>query len=204
MAQPTTQLDRDRRSWSTGHAASATSSAGCASSPTIGTHWSTSHWACCSSTALQEQRPEKPAGAALRAQETMMHLGEVSIAWLDADLQARLGRRQCSGVHSPGTGRHGSENPRAFGQVGRLQTIVATSQKVLDDSQVKDTTALRPVSISTGASRDRGHEDLVSTLAGDVGSIPHQRRTVLELRRSLQDPAGNRSHRADSATTSPT
>lgn len=67
------------------------------------------------------------------------HLGEVSIAWLDADLQARLG-----GASAPVSTRQAladmDQKIRALSdQVGRLQTIVATSQKVLDDAQVKET-----------------------------------------------------------------
>ena len=59
----------------------------------------------------------------------------VSIAWLDADLQARLG-----GASAPVSTRQAladmDQKIRALSdQVGRLQTIVATSQKVLDDAQ---------------------------------------------------------------------
>jgi hypothetical protein len=140
---------------------------------------------------LQEQRTENLLEERFAAKDHV-HLGEVSIAWLDADLQSRLG-----GASSPVSTRQVladmDQKIRALSdQVARLQTVVVTSQKVLDDAQVKETD--RSKALLDFDRRFKGIEDmktLVSTLSGDVGSIRTNVATVLDLRKSLQDAAGN-------------
>ena len=121
-----------------------------------------------------------------------VHLGEVSIAWLDADLQSRLGGATAA-VSTRQALADMDQKIRALStEVTRLQTVVATSQKVLDDSQAKDID--RSKALLDFDRRFRGVEDiktLVSTLSSDVGSIRTNVDTVLELRKSLQDAAGN-------------
>jgi hypothetical protein len=121
-----------------------------------------------------------------------VHLGEVSIAWLDADLQSRLGGATAAVSTRQALADMDQKIRALSAEVTRLQTFVATSQKVLDDSQAKDID--RSKALLDFDRRFRGVEDiktLVSTLSSDVGSIRTNVDTVLELRKSLQDAAGN-------------
>jgi hypothetical protein len=120
------------------------------------------------------------------------HLGEVSIAWLDADLQSRLGGANAT-VSTRQALADMDQKVRALSaEVNRLSTLVATSQKSLDDTQVREVD--RSKALLDFDRRFKGVEDmktLVTTLSGDVTSIRTNVDKVLDLRRSLQDAAGN-------------
>jgi hypothetical protein len=120
------------------------------------------------------------------------HLGEVSLAWLDADLQTRVG------------GQKGSVSTRTViadlekkieglsGEVARLSTLVGEQQRQLDRASVNELDRGRI--LKQFDDRFSGVENLrtlVGTLSSDVRGVNSNIATLLELRNSLTDAQGN-------------
>ena len=115
------------------------------------------------------------------------HLGEVSLAWLDADLQSRIG----SGTNAVSTRVTLSDMDRKIieiqKQTEQLQSMVEAHQRALDRSAVSEidrTKALRD--FQTRFDGVANLTTLVGTLNADVGSLRTNVDTVLELRESLR------------------
>jgi len=140
---------------------------------------------------LQEQRTETLLDQRFAAKDHE-HLGQVSLAWLDADLQARLGGAENS-ISTRQTLAEMSQKIQALSdQVSKLSTALDNSQRVLDDTIVSNTDKTRK--LLDFERRFSGVEDLrttVSTLANNVVATKTNVDKVLELRNSLQDAAGN-------------
>ncbi len=119
------------------------------------------------------------------------HLGEVSLAWLDADLQSRIG----SGTNAVSTRVTLSDMDRKIVEIQKqteqLQSMVEAHQRALDRSAVSEidrTKALRD--FQTRFDGVANLTTLVGTLNADVGSLRTNVDTVLELRESLRDATG--------------
>lgn len=140
---------------------------------------------------LQEQRTENLLEKRFAAKDHE-HLGQVSLAWLDSDLQSRLG----GGENSIATRQVIAEMDQKIrslsAQVAKLSSALENSQRVLDDTIVSN--ANKTKALLGFEERFKGVEDLrttVTTLSNDVGSVRVNVDKVLELRKSLQDEAGN-------------
>ena len=140
---------------------------------------------------LQEQRTETLLDQRYAAKDHE-HLGEVSLTWLDADLQARLG----DGGSSIATRQLLAEMDQKIrslsDQVAKLTAALEASQRVLDNTIVSNADKTKKLLIFED--RFKGVEDLkttVTTLSNDVGSVRVNVDKVLDLRNSLQDEAGN-------------
>ncbi|MEN3333440.1 MAG: hypothetical protein V7641_2805 [Blastocatellia bacterium] len=139
---------------------------------------------------LQEQRTENLLDQRF-ATKDHEHLGQVSLTWLDADLQARLG----GGDNSIATRQLLAEMDQKIrslsDQVSKLSNALENSQRVLDDTIVSNTDKTKK--LLDFERRFKGIEDLrttVTTLSNDVGAVRVNVDKVLELRKSLQDEAG--------------
>ena len=121
------------------------------------------------------------------------HLGQVSFAWLDADLQNRL---VAGGGTGPVTVRGAITDVKArvgdlSGVVSTLSTQLETIQKRNDDTAVDELT--RASKLRSLETRFTGVEDLravVTTVSAQVQDLSPQVQTVLELRSELSDDAG--------------
>ena len=140
---------------------------------------------------LQEQRTESLLDQrfAPRGHE---HLGQVSLSWLDADLQSKF----AGGTNSISTRQLLSEMDQKIkslsDQVAKLSAALEANQRVIDDTLVRN--ADRTMKLLSFEDRFKGIEDLrttVTTLSNDVGSVRVNVDKVLDLRKSLQDDAGN-------------
>ena len=141
---------------------------------------------------LQEQRTENLLDQRFAARDHE-HLGQVSLTWLDADLQARLGGGGGSAV---ATRQLLSEMDQKISslsdQVAKLTAALEANQRVLDNTIVN--AADKTKKLLSFEDRFKGLEDLktsVSTLSNDVGSVRVNVDKVLDLRKSLQDESGN-------------
>jgi hypothetical protein len=119
------------------------------------------------------------------------HLGEVTVAWLDPDLQSRIG----SGTNAVSTRTTLADMDRKLveiqKQTAQLQSMVDAHQRTLDRSAVAEidrTKALRD--FQTRFDGVANLSTLVGTLNADVGSLRTNVDTVLELRDTLRDAAG--------------
>lgn len=120
------------------------------------------------------------------------HLGQVNIAWLDTDLQSRFGGTGSSVATRQALAGMDGKIQSLAADFNRLSMIVALLQKVVDDSQVKEVD--RSKTLLDFDRRFKGLGDLktlVTSLSGDVGAIRANVDKVLDLRKSLQDDAGN-------------
>lgn len=140
---------------------------------------------------LQEQRTENLLEQRFATRDHE-HLGQVSLAWLDSDLQARMG----GGDNSIATRQLLAEMDQKIrsltAQVSKLSSALENSQRVLDDTIVNN--ANKTKTLLDFQDRFKGVEDLrttVTALSNDVGSVRVNVDKVLELRKSLQDEAGN-------------
>lgn len=140
---------------------------------------------------LQEQRTENLLDDRFAAKDHE-HLGQVSLTWLDADLQSRL----AGGTSTVATRQLLSEMDQKISslsdQVAKLTAALEANQRVLDNTIVN--AADKTKKLLSFEDRFKGLEDLktsVSTLSNDVGSVRVNVDKVLELRKSLQDEAGN-------------
>lgn len=121
------------------------------------------------------------------------HLGQVSLAWLDADLQNRL---VAGGGAGPVTVRGAITDVKArvgdlSGVVSSLSTQLESVQKRNDDTAVDE--LARASKLRSLETRFTGVEDLravVSTVSAQVQDLSPQVQTVLELRSELSDDAG--------------
>jgi len=120
------------------------------------------------------------------------HLGQVTVAWLDADLQARIGSGDSS-IATRAALADMDGKITSFGtELGRLSDISATQGRLLDQSQVDELDRSRK--LKQFDDRFAGVENLrtlVSGLSNDVNAVKTNVNTVLQLRQSLRDPAGN-------------
>ena len=120
------------------------------------------------------------------------HLGQVSAAWLDADLQARTG----NGGGSVSTRQALADMAQSVSslrtEVARLTTLVQAQQATVDRSSADaiDRTRL----LKTFDDRFAGVEDLRTLVTGVAQSqqkLQANVTTVLDLRKSLADASGN-------------
>jgi hypothetical protein len=126
------------------------------------------------------------------AAKNHQHLGEVNTAWLDAELQARTGGRDSSLSARALLADMDSKITSLGSEVARLTALVDTQQKLIDRSAVSELDRAR--TLKQFDDRFAGVENLrtlVSTLSTDVGAVKGNVATVLELRKSLSDAAGN-------------
>lgn len=140
---------------------------------------------------LQEQRTGNLLEQRFAAKDHE-HLGEVSIAWLDAALQAQTGGGGAPVATRQALAEMEQKIKSLTAEVARLASAFESTQKVLDDTLVKE--ADKSKSLLDFDRRFKGVEDLrttVSTLAADVGSVRTNVDKVLDLRKTLQDAAGN-------------
>jgi regulator of replication initiation timing len=121
------------------------------------------------------------------------HLGDVTDAWLDPALQARVG---AGGGGSVPTRTALAELESRLGglgtEVARLTSLVSDQRRQLDRSAVTELD--RTHVLKQFDDRFAGVENLrtqVATLATDVGGVKTNVTTLLDLRRSLSDPLGN-------------
>lgn len=140
---------------------------------------------------LQEQRTESLLDQRF-APRDHEHLGQVSLSWLDADLQSKF----AGGTNSISTRQLLSEMDQKIkslsDQVAKLSAALEANQRVIDDTLVRN--ADRTMKLLSFEDRFKGIEDLrttVTTLSNDVGSVRVNVDKVLDLRKSLQDEAGN-------------
>lgn len=140
---------------------------------------------------LQEQRTESLLDQRFATRDHE-HLGQVSLSWLDADLQSKL----AGGTNSISTRQLLLEMDQKIkslsDQVAKLSAALEANQRVIDDTIVKN--ADRTRKLLSFEDRFKGIEDLrttVTTLSNDVGSVRVNVDKVLDLRKSLQDEAGN-------------
>jgi hypothetical protein len=119
------------------------------------------------------------------------HLGEVSLAWLDPDLQSRIG-----GGGNVSTRQVLADMDRRIqnlrDEVMSLQTVVDTHQRALDRSAVDEldrSKALRDFQARFDSVSNL--KTAVNTLSSDVGSLRANVDSVLELKKSLSDAQGN-------------
>jgi hypothetical protein len=140
---------------------------------------------------LQEQRTENILDQRFASKEHE-HLGEVNLAWLDADLQARISGGD-NGIATRQALAAMDQKIKALSdQVAKLSTALDRSQQLLDETIVLNSDKTKK--LLAFEQRFKGVEDLriaVTTLSNDVGSVRVNVDKVLELRKSLQDSAGN-------------
>ncbi|HYQ46034.1 MAG TPA: hypothetical protein VER11_28890 [Polyangiaceae bacterium] len=122
------------------------------------------------------------------------HLGQVSLAWLDPDLQQRLGTDGASGSVATRTALSAmTQQVSALGaEVARLSGLLASQQTALDRMTVD--AADRTRTLNQFDARFAGVEGLktsVSTLSNEVGGVRGNVDILLQLRKSLSDAAGN-------------
>jgi hypothetical protein len=140
---------------------------------------------------LQEQRTGNLLEQRFAAKDHE-HLGEVSIAWLDAALQAQTGGAAAPVATRQALAEMDQKIQSLTAEVARLASAFESTQKVLDDTLVKE--ADKSKTLLDFDRRFKGVEDLrtsVTTLAADVGSVRANVDKVLDLRKTLQDAAGN-------------
>jgi uncharacterized small protein (DUF1192 family) len=119
------------------------------------------------------------------------HLGEVSAAWLDADLQAKLGGGDGSVSTRSALAEISSRIASLNTEVGRLTALLDSHGKLIDRSQVEELDRSRK--LKQFDDRFAGVENLrtlVSTLSNDVTGVKSNVDTVLQLRESLRDVTG--------------
>jgi hypothetical protein len=120
------------------------------------------------------------------------HLGEISLTWLDADLQTRLGGQQAP-VSTRTLLAEMEQKVQSLGaEVARLTSLTELQQKLIDRFTVDQ--ADRSLTLKQFETRFSGLENLrtlVSTVASDVDGIRGNVGTLLELRKSLSDAQGN-------------
>lgn len=119
------------------------------------------------------------------------HLGEVTLAWLDPDLQSRLGSG--SGTVSTRTALADIDRKllEVQKQTEQLQTLVDAHQRTLDRSAVAEIDRSKTLrDFQTRFDGVANLSTLVGTLNADVGSLRKNVDTVLELRQSLRDATG--------------
>jgi hypothetical protein len=120
------------------------------------------------------------------------HLGEISLTWLDADLQTRLGGQQAP-VSTRTLLAEMEQKVQSLGdEVARLTSLTERQQKLIDRFTVDQ--ADRSLTLKQFETRFSGLENLrtlVSTVASDVDGIRGNVGTLLELRKSLSDAQGN-------------
>jgi len=120
------------------------------------------------------------------------HLGETSIAWLDAALQAQIGGGGAPVSTRQALAEMEQKIQSLTAEVARLTSAFESTQKVLDGTLVKE--ADKAKALADFDRRFKGVEDLrtmVTTLSADVGSVRTNVDKVLDLRKALQDAAGN-------------
>ena len=123
-----------------------------------------------------------------------VHLGQIDITWLDADLQARLGGQQSQGSVLTRTALgEATQKITSLGtEVARLSTLAETHQLLLDRASVD--AADRSKVLSQFDARFAGVENLrtlVGAVSNDVNGLRGNLDTVLQLRTSLSDANGN-------------
>ena len=123
-----------------------------------------------------------------------VHLGQIDITWLDADLQAQLGGQQSQGSVLTRTALgEATQKINSLGtEVARLSTLAETHQLLLDRASVD--AADRSKVLSQFDARFAGIENLrtlVSAVSNDVNGLRGNLDTVLQLRTSLSDANGN-------------
>lgn len=126
------------------------------------------------------------------APKVHQHLGEVNTAWLDADLQTRTGGQDSSLSARTALADMDRKISSLGSEVARLTALVDTQQKLIDRSAVSELDRTR--TLRQFDDRFAGVENLrtlVSTLSTDVGAVRGNVTTLLELRTSLSDAAGN-------------
>lgn len=126
------------------------------------------------------------------APKVHQHLGEVNTAWLDADLQTRTGGQDSSLSARTALADMDRKISSLGSEVARLTALVDTQQKLIDRSAVSELDRIR--TLKQFDERFAGVENLrtlVSTLSTDVGAVKGNVTTLLELRKSLSDAAGN-------------
>ena len=120
------------------------------------------------------------------------HLGEVSAAWLDADLQARSGGADSSVSTRAALADISSRIAGLNTEVGRITALLDSHGKLIDRSQIEELDRARR--LKQFDDRFAGVENLrtlVSTLSNEVTGVKSNVDTVLELRQSLRDAAGD-------------
>jgi len=119
------------------------------------------------------------------------HLGQVSLSWLDVDLQGRLGESSGSLSMRSTVADMGRRLDTAAAEVARLTAAVEGQQRRNDDavsSQIDQASKLRGFEDRfTNLEDMRG---LVSTLGAQVQGLGPAVQTVLDLRTTLTDPTG--------------
>jgi hypothetical protein len=123
-----------------------------------------------------------------------VHLGQIDITWLDADLQAQLGGQQSQGSVLTRTALgEATQKINSLGtEVARLSTLAETHQLLLDRASVD--AADRSKVLSQFDARFAGVENLrtlVGAVSNDVNGLRGNLDTVLQLRTSLSDANGN-------------
>ena len=123
-----------------------------------------------------------------------VHLGQIDITWLDADLQAQLGGQQSQGSVLTRTALgEATQKITSLGtEVARLSTLAETHQLLLDRASVD--AADRSKVLSQFDARFAGVENLrtlVGAVSNDVNGLRGNLDTVLQLRTSLSDANGN-------------
>jgi hypothetical protein len=126
------------------------------------------------------------------AKKSHEHLGEVSLPWLDAELQAGQGGGGGSLSTRSALVDMRQQVQALSAEVARLTTLIETQQKFLDRSAVDEID--RGKSLRAFEGRFAGVENLrtlVTNLSGQQESLGRNVNTVLELRRTLSDAQGN-------------
>lgn len=119
------------------------------------------------------------------------HLGQVSITWLDADLQSRI--QGAGAVSTREVLAAMDQKLQAMrDELTSLRGTVDTHQQQLDRSAVNEldrSKALRDLQGRVDGTANL--KTLVGTLSADVGGLRNSFDQVLDLKKSLTDPAGN-------------
>lgn len=123
-----------------------------------------------------------------------VHLGQVDITWLDAGLQAQLGGQQGQGSVLTRTALgETSQKINSLGtEVARLSSLAETHQSFIDRATVDAVD--RSKTLQQFDARFAGVENLrtlVGAVSNDVNGLKGNVDTVLALRNSLSDAAGN-------------
>ena len=120
------------------------------------------------------------------------HLGDVTDAWLDPDLQSRLGASTGSVPARTAIAELEARLASLGTEVARLTGLVAEQQKQLDRSAVTELDRSRV--LKQFDDRFAGVENVrtqVATLSTDVSGVTTNVTALLDLRRGLSDPQGN-------------
>jgi hypothetical protein len=122
------------------------------------------------------------------------HIGQVNITWLDADLQARLGGQAGQGsVFTRTALGEATQKITSLGtEVSRLSSLAEKQQTLLDRTTVD--LVDRSKVLQQFDQRFSGLENLrtlVSAVSNDVQGLRGNVDTVLKLRETLSDVAGN-------------